>query len=730
MIRGRTLGAALGVLLTVTGLPAARGGLAGDDLRVGGVYASVTASSVVLGNDDVERTWDRGAFQTASLVDKRDGGRVWGEHVDDFELAASAGRLPSHLFAVTAVALAAIDHGVRVTMSLAAPGSALTVERVVEAYDGVAGFRSQTTVAAAVPVALTGARLEGVGAGGGVTPSISSFRGGADWRTGGHWPGAPVAVGNPEAGTWRDTRTAAAGQALEGAAQYVSVADPSGRTAFVELERNDLPSSRAAYDGSLASASVDLTRDVISLGPLEESGHAENPTAVPAGRARVVPPGSPLALASTFVGFGTNADDEAWQFHSYLVGHRQRPFDQDVTFNSNGTDSNRISTGAKDDMDFATVQAVAPIAKRLGVQTFILDDGWQGQSGDWVPDPARFPDDHFAAVRQAIAPMKLGLWMSPTFFNPASSTFKAHPEWACQPIGTPLVADNVAQPGSGSNEAGLGPWGPNALPYVDGRIRNAIDHWGVSYFKFDFLVWLDCAGQGDMYDFHDRFVAMLDKLEADYPAVTFEIDETNDYRLFPFESVSRGPSWFQNGAVSVSQLLHNIWDLSPWVPASTLGQHFLGDLRQFDAAAVETRMAAALLSHPTFFTDLRDLPDGVVQRASVWLAFRRAHLPELTGVVYPLLGDPLQGGWTALQSWDASVPGGRGAVLAFRQGAATDTATVALHGIPAGRAYDLVAAPSGAVVGTVTSAQLASGLDVTVPAAQGALVLLVEPHSP
>ena len=41
---------------------------------------------------------------------------------------------------------------------------------------------------------------------------------------------------------------------------------------------------------------------------------------------------------------------------------------------------------------------------------------------------------------------------------------------------------------------------------------------------------------------------MLDRLQAKYPDVTFQIDETNDYRLFPFESVTRGPSWFQNGS--------------------------------------------------------------------------------------------------------------------------------------------------------------------------------------
>ena len=114
---------------------------------------------------------------------------------------------------------------------------------------------------------------------------------------------------------------------------------------------------------------------------------------------------------------------------------------------------------------------------------------------------------------------------------------------------------NLADPDSGSNEAGLGPWGPAALPHVEGRIREAIEGWGVRYFKFDFLVWLDCLGGPDgvrdMYEFHDAFVAMLDRLRADHPDVTFQIDETNDYRLFPFESVTRGPTWFQNGGPDV-----------------------------------------------------------------------------------------------------------------------------------------------------------------------------------
>ena len=92
--------------------------------------------------------------------------------------------------------------------------------------------------------------------------------------------------------------------------------------------------------------------------------------------------------------------------------------------------------------------------------------------------------------------------------------------------------------------------------------RDAIENWGVRYFKWDFMAWLDCAGQGDIYAFREALLAMLDRLQAKYPDVTFQIDETNDYRLFPYESVSRGPSWFQNGTPESDQLLHNLWNLS------------------------------------------------------------------------------------------------------------------------------------------------------------------------
>jgi Melibiase len=726
----------------VAATPAAR---AETVYRDGSVYAQIGETSIQLGNSLASRRWTRAPFRTAELVDRRGIDRTWSAGSPDFVLSLGALELESDAFTVRSATVTRLERGgLRVAMSLTAPLGVpgVSVTRIAEAYPAVAGFRTQTVIDSSVALTLTRATLDEAEPASAAAPTLHSFRAGADWREP-DWPGPPFTIGDPHPGTWRETHSAAAGEPLQGPGEWLSLAD-GGRSVFMVTERNDLPSSRADYDGRTGSALVDFSRDVLSLGPFEEQIHLENPGPGP-GRVRFVRPGEPLVLPAVFTGFGKSEGDEPWQFHRYLTEHRLLPYEHAVTFNSNGVDDNRISTGAKDDMDYAAVEELAPLARRLGIETFILDDGWQARSGDWQPDSPqypeprwdgsqdskfrpRFPDGQFRAVRDAIAPMKLGLWMSPTFFNPSSEAFAQHPEWECRPVGDALVAQNLADPGSGSNEAGLGPWGPAALPHVERRIHEAIESWGITYFKFDFLVWLDCLegpdGVRDLYEFHDAFMAMLDRLRGDYPDVTFQIDETNDYRLFPFESVTRGPTWFQNGKPTVARMLHNLWNLSPYVPTFALGQNALAD-EDFARYPVDTLMASALLSHITFFDDLRKLPGWVLDRAADWVGFYKRHRALLGGVVYPRLADPLEDGWTALQAWNPEA--GSGALLVFRQASADDERRIALVNVPPGRQFELVSGPDDSVIGTTTSEQLRAGLDVRIPENEGARVILVRP---
>ncbi|MEA2308595.1 MAG: alpha-galactosidase [Thermoleophilaceae bacterium] len=717
---------------------------AADTLDSGDVYARVDSKGVALGNALAERTWSRAALRTTSLLDKRAGGRRWSTDSRDFTLHLTGATVGSESFRVAAATLARLPRGgIRVTMRLvgSGPAAGLGATRVVEAYPGVAGFRAQTTLSSATPLVLTSATLELAGVGSKVTPVLRGFRAGTDWREPG-WKGPPLWTGYAQPGDVRQDLTGRPGQAVETNAEWLD-ARAGHRSLFMAMERNDLPSSRAAYDGSTASLRADYTKDVIDLGPLEEMAHFENPSSG-AGRARRLTPGRPFALEATFVGFAADGDDEVWQWHKYLAAHRVVPFEHAVTWNSDKVDANQRSTGSKDDTDIEVVKEMAPLAKRLGVETFVLDDGWASRDGDWQPDSPqypeprwdgtpqskfrpRFPDATFSAVRSAIAPMHLGLWMSPLEFNPQSKTFQSHPEWACHPIADGLVAYNALQPDDGSNEAGLGPWSNFAYPHIEARIRDAIEHWGARYFKFDFMAWLDCAGQNDFYEQHDEFVAMLDRLRRDHPEVTLQTDETNDYRLFPFESTMRGPTWFQNGYPDVAHLLHNLWLLGPYVQSYTIGQHLLGG-DSWKETDVDTLMAAALPTAITFWTDLRKLPSAVIDAAAPWVRFYKAHRDSFSLATYSLLGDPLGKGWAALQEWDRDAQ--RGALLAFRQDSGAPTKRIALRGVRAGLHFRLLEGPSGRDVGTVSSEELRNGLDVTLPDKGSSRVLLIEPAKP
>lgn len=706
-------------------------------------YARVEPAQVVVGNSLVERRWSRDQLRTTALIDKRDGGLTWSRNTREFALRVGPAEIGSDQFKVDSAAITQLPRGgLRVRMAISGP--ALTGTRTIEVYPGIAGLRTQTTLTSPAPLTLNEVVLEEAAVGPTTKPTIHALRAGADWRDSSwagptpseEYPGPPTALGDPHAGDWRDTRSAAAGTPIQGAAQWFDGDRPGDRRLFMQMERNDFPSSWVEYDGATARLRVQYARDVVSLGPFEEQFHVENPNPA-GGRTRTMRPGEPFAFEAAFTGVGSGAGDAEWQWSKYLLHQRMDPhYPHAITFNSDKNDRNRRSTGAKDDTDIAAVRELAPIARRLGVETFVLDDGWQARSGDWCPDSPqcpepraatdptygpRFPDPTFTAVREAIGPMRLGLWMSPINFNPSASTYQQHPDWVCSPLGHALVLYNLAQPYEGSNEAGLGVWGTAAFALMESKIREAITKWGVRFFKFDFMAWLDCAGQNDLYEHHDAFVAMLDRVRRDHPDVTLQIDETNDYRLFPFESVLRGPSWFQNGIPETKQLVHNLWLLNPFVPGFSIGQHVLGG-DSWKKESVDTIMAAALPSYITFWSDLRTLPDEVVARAATWLSFYKQYRSELSQMTYPLLEDPLKGGWTALQAWDPEEA--RGSLYAFRQGSDEATKRIAMKNVPPGLSFDVLEAPSGERVARLTSADLTRGIDVKLDAKGAARVLV------
>lgn len=98
-------------------------------------------------------------------------------------------------------------------------------------------------------------------------------------------------------------------------------------------------------------------------------------------------------------------------------------------------------------VDEAGQMALAEKAARIGVERFVMDDGWFGARnsdkaglGDWTVNPSKFPNGLKPLIDKVHGlGMEFGLWVEPEMVNPDSDLYRAHPDWAIQFPGRPLT---------------------------------------------------------------------------------------------------------------------------------------------------------------------------------------------------------------------------------------------------------------------------------------------------
>jgi alpha-galactosidase len=96
-------------------------------------------------------------------------------------------------------------------------------------------------------------------------------------------------------------------------------------------------------------------------------------------------------------------------------------------------------------VDEAGQTALAQKAAKLGVELFVMDDGWFGKRntdhaglGDWVVNPQKFPNGLGGLIKTVNGlGMDFGLWVEPEMVNPDSDLYRAHPEWVMNFPGRP-----------------------------------------------------------------------------------------------------------------------------------------------------------------------------------------------------------------------------------------------------------------------------------------------------
>jgi hypothetical protein len=710
--RAVALTAALAVVVPVATTARADGHGAKD-----GVAARADATTAVLGNTVVSRTWSLagGSVRTAALAGA---GRQWVTAPgDDFALNLD-GVPTTSTTGWTLLSVTPGNDSLLFRYSLVASATApagIELDRRVVLRPGSSVFETTSTLVdnGPAPARVSSYTLDQITTAATFPAQVQAYNGGSDWRD-----------------DYRHVSNETA--AFDDEGEVLRVGGDAGL--FFVSQRRGGSMSRAGRDASGRTyVGVDWARDAFDFGPLQSSppsyNRLDNPAYPVPVRARLLRPLSSLDLGTAYVGvYSGGADEAAAAFTRDFAGSVEPAYAHSVDLNT------FHPWGHGSGMSDANLRPQVLAAKALGVETFMLDDQWQGgtggESGDWRWDPARFPgaetDDRPDFVDYLHEQgMQLGLWMSPLEFNMASQTYAAHPDWACAPVGDVTAQD--------PDDAGLGVWdatNPAFQDYLLGVVDRLVADDGVVEFKFDFMAWVDCADH-DYADYEDAFVSLVRRMQQRHPDVTFELDETNDQRAWPFESAAIGPSWFDNGhlhgSTAVAKLLHDVWSAAPWVPPATIGLGvYDGTLTgpYAGVGGVDALFPLATLTHATFWTDLTTLSSEQQAETAWWIGWYRAHRSELGPAVYELTGaDPLDGqAWAAWQPWN----GDAGYVFAFRQAGGPADESLALHGVDMNRVYAVTDVRTGARLGAYRGSDLAAGLSVSLPQ-YSARVLSVQP---
>lgn len=290
------------------------------------------------------------------------------------------------------------------------------------------------------------------------------------------------------------------------------------------------------------------------------------------------------------------------------------------------------------DLDEAKLKTLASAAADLGIERFVLDDGWfKGRRGDdaglgdWQVDEAIFPDgltpliDHVRGLD-----MDFGLWVEPEMISPDSDLYRTHPDWC--------LHDDRADRPTERNQLVLDLSREDAFAYIYQALVALLDNHDIAYLKWDHNRRL--FPDNGLQQF--AIQRLLGKLRQQYPAVEIE-------------SCSSG-----GGRVSFSMLqyCHRIWPsdnndpierlriMESWtrfLPLEILGNHvgpspnpitgrrtdmdFRAKVALFGHMGVETNPAvmsederAILRAHIALYKQWRDVLHGG--------AFRQLRHPE------------------------------------------------------------------------------------------------------
>lgn len=314
------------------------------------------------------------------------------------------------------------------------------------------------------------------------------------------------------------------------------------------------------------------------------------------------------------------------QFHAYL---RARPEHQRLRVKLRPVHYNSWEA-VYFDHDTAKLMALAERAAAVGVERFVLDDGWFGSRrsdcaglGDWQVSPDVYPDGLGPLIEKVRSlGMEFGLWVEPEMVNPDSDLHSAHPEWVLSTPPAPQI------PFRHQLVLDFGRAEVRERMYRD--VAVLLEEYPISYLKWDMNRDLSQPGGADgragATAHVEGLYEVLDKLRAAFPAVEIESCASGGGRA-DFGVLARTDRVWTSDSNDALDRLAIQRGFSHFLPAELMGAH-VGPTRCHITGrwlSMPLRVATALFGHMGIEADLRELDAQETSDLAAGVALHKAH---------------------------------------------------------------------------------------------------------
>lgn len=235
------------------------------------------------------------------------------------------------------------------------------------------------------------------------------------------------------------------------------------------------------------------------------------------------------------------------------------------------------------DFDEEKLCELAKKGSELGMELFVLDDGWYGRRhnvetslGDWVPHLEKFPDGLDSLVKRITdTGMRFGIWFEPEMVSIDSDLYRAHPDWI---IAVPGRSPYHAR---GKGQMILDLSRSEVCEYIISSLSAILKNPSITYVKWDMNRYMTGIYSAELPADHQGEVAhryilglyhVLETLTKRFPEVLFECCSGGGGRCDPGMLYYMPQTWISDNSDAVCRLKIQ-YATSLMFPAISCGCH-------------------------------------------------------------------------------------------------------------------------------------------------------------